>query len=198
MDKKLEVNPKAKGLIFDLDGTLVDSMPLHFEAWKEVCLMKGLQFKEEEFYELAGVPSDRIFEIINERYGTDFDPKAMSHLKEETYLKKLPRVKPVKQVINIVKLYHGKIPMAVGTGSPRAHSLETIKATGLDRYFEILVSKDDVSHGKPDPETFLKCAVAMNISPELCQVFEDGDLGLEAARTAGMISTDIRPFLDNK
>jgi len=195
MVKKLSVDPRAKALIFDLDGTLVDSMPLHYEAWKEVCAMKGLDFSEEEFYALAGVPSDRIFEIINERHGTDFDPKADSHLKEETYLRKIGKLKPVDIVFELAKEYHGKLPMSIGTGSPGKHSWEAVRAIGLDKYFNILVSKNDVTEGKPNPETFLKCAAAMNISPEFCQVFEDGDPGLQAAKTAGMIATDIRSYL---
>ena len=94
--KELAVDPRAKALIFDLDGTLVDSMPLHYEAWKEVCATKGHNFTEEEFYSLAGVPSDRIFEIINERHGTDFDPGKYSKIKEDTYLKKIDKLKPVE------------------------------------------------------------------------------------------------------
>lgn len=195
MLEKLTVDPKAKALIFDLDGTLVDSMPLHYEAWKEVCAMKDLDFSEEEFYSLAGVPSDRIFEIINERHGTDFDPKKDSHLKEETYLKKIEKLKTVEPVFELAKAYYGKLPMSIGTGSPGGHSWKAVKALGLDAYFDILVSKNDVSEGKPNPETFLKCAEAMNIAPEFCQVFEDGDPGLEAAKAAGMIPTDIRKYI---
>ena len=195
MTKKLSVDPRAKALIFDLDGTLVDSMPLHYEAWKEVCAMKGLDFSEEEFYSLAGVPSDRIFEIINERHGTNFDPKTDSHLKEETYLKKIGKLKPVDVVFELAKANHGKLPMAIGTGSPGEHSWEAVRSLGLDKYFDILVSKNDVSKGKPHPETFLKCAEAMNVSPEFCQVFEDGEPGLQAAKTAGMIATDIREYV---
>jgi beta-phosphoglucomutase family hydrolase len=193
--KKLSVDPRAKALIFDLDGTLVDSMPLHYEAWKEVCATKGLDFSEEEFYALAGVPSDRIFEIINERHGTDFNPKVDSLVKEETYLRKIGKLKPVEVVFDLAKEHHGKLPMAIGTGSPGKHSWEAVRALGLDKYFDILVSKNDVKEGKPHPETFLKCAEAMNISPEFCQVFEDGDPGLQAAKTAGMIATDIRSYL---
>ena len=193
--KKLSVDPRAKALIFDLDGTLVDSMPLHFEAWKEVCATKGLDFSEEEFYALAGVPSDRIFEIINERHGTDFDPQRDSHLKEEIYLKKIDQLKPIDVVFDLAKANHGKLPMSIGTGSPGKHSWEAVRALGLDKYFDILVSKNDVKQGKPHPETFLMCAEAMNISPEFCQVFEDGDPGLQAARTAGMIATDIRAYV---
>ncbi|MCG8309133.1 MAG: HAD-IA family hydrolase [Cytophagales bacterium] len=193
--KKLTVDPRARALIFDLDGTLVDSMPLHYEAWKEVCLMKGLNFSEEEFYSLAGVPSDRIFEIINQRHGTDFEPKTASLLKEETYLRKIDKLKPVEPVFALAREYHGKLPMAIGTGSPGDHSWEAVKVLGLDKYFDILVSKNDVTEGKPNPETFLKCAEAMNVEPQYCQVFEDGDPGLQAAKTAGMIPTDIRDYI---
>ncbi|MCK5102722.1 MAG: beta-phosphoglucomutase family hydrolase [Cyclobacteriaceae bacterium] len=193
--KKLSVDPRAKALIFDLDGTLVDSMPLHYEAWKDVCAIKGLSFSEEEFYSLAGVPTDRISEILNERHGTDFEPKAVSNLKEETYLKKIDKLQPIKPVFELAKQYHGKLPMAIGTGSPGRHSWEAVRTLGLDKYFDILVSKNDVKEGKPNPETFLKCAKAMDISPEYCQVFEDGDPGLQAAKTAGMIATDIREYI---
>ena len=193
--KKLDVDPRAKALIFDLDGTLVDSMPLHYEAWKEVCATKGLDFSEDEFYALAGVPSDRIFEIINERHGTDFEPKTDSLIKEETYLRKIDKLKAVEPVLNLAKDFYGKLPMSIGTGSPGQHSWEAVRALGLDKYFDILVSKNDVVEGKPNPETFLKCAEAMNVEPQYCQVFEDGDPGLQAAKTAGMIVTDIRKYI---
>lgn len=193
--KTLSVHPNAKALIFDLDGTLVDSMPLHYEAWKEVCATKDLQFTEEEFYSLAGVPSDRIFEIINERHGTDFDPAKHSKIKEDAYLTKIKKLKPVMPVYQLAIENHGKLPMAIGTGSPGDHSWEAVKALGLDKYFDILVSKNDVKKGKPDPETFLKCAEAMNVEPRFCQVFEDGDPGIQAAKSAGMMVTDVRKFL---
>jgi beta-phosphoglucomutase family hydrolase len=193
--KKLSVHPNAKALIFDLDGTLVDSMPLHYEAWKEVCATKGLHFTEKEFYSLAGVPSDRIFEIINERHGTDFDPTIHSKIKEDTYLTKIEKLKPVMPVYQLAIENHGKLPMAIGTGSPGDHSWEAVKTLGLDKYFDILVSKNDVKKGKPDPETFLKCAKAMNVEPQYCQVFEDGDPGIQAAKSAGMMVTDIREYV---
>lgn len=170
-------------------------MPLHYEAWKEVCATKGLDFSEAEFYALAGVPSDRIFEIINERHGTDFDPKVDSLKKEQVYLTKIEHLQAIEPVLNLAIDYHGKLPMSIGTGSPGQHSWEAVRALGLDQYFDILVSKNEVKEGKPSPETFLKCAEAMKIEPKFCQVFEDGDPGLQAAKTAGMIATDIRMFL---
>lgn len=196
--KKLAVDPKAKALIFDLDGTLVDSMPLHYEAWKEVCATGGLDFLEKEFYGLAGVPSDRIFEIINERHGTDFDPQYHSQIKENTYLKKIGKLKPIQPVLDLAIEYYGKMPMSIGTGSPGDHSWNAVRALGLDKYFDILISKNDVKIGKPNPETFLKCAEAMHVEPQFCQVFEDGEPGLEAARAAGMIATDIRDYIASR
>lgn len=193
--KKIAVDPKAKALIFDLDGTLVDSMPLHLEAWQEICATKGVVFTSEEFYSLAGVPADRIFKIINEKYGKDFDPQSDSLAKEAIYMRKIEHLKLIEPVFEIAKQYHGKMPMSIGTGSPGQHSWEAVRILGLDQYFDILVSKNDVKEGKPNPETFLKCAEAMNIDPQYCQVFEDGDPGLEAAKTAGMMSIDIREYL---
>jgi beta-phosphoglucomutase family hydrolase len=192
---QLTVHPDAKGLIFDLDGTLVDSMPLHYEAWKEVCALGGHDFSEEEFYSLAGVQSEKIFGMLNDKYGTDFEPKSMSQLKEDTYLKKIDQIKPVQAVLEIVQQYFGKLPMAVGTGSPKEHSMKTMRALDYEKYFEILVAGDEVEKGKPHPETFLRCAEAMGVEPQYCHVFEDGDPGIQAARTAGMFVTDIRPFL---
>lgn len=192
---ELRVDERAKGLIFDLDGTLADSMPLHLEAWRELCQLKNVDFTSELFYSLAGVPSNRILEIVNEQHGTDFDPEKDSMHKEEIYMAKMKHMKPVEEVVAIAKAYHGKLPMSIGTGSPTGHSWETVKYLGLDKYFDILIGRDDVKNGKPAPDTFLLCAEKMGIAPEHCQVFEDGDPGLEAAKSAGMIGTDIRPFV---
>lgn len=192
---RIEVDPHAKGLIFDLDGTLVNSMPIHYKAYQKVFAERGVDFSEKLFYELAGVASNRIVEIINEKNGSTLDPESISLLKEDTYLKMMDQVKPVEAVLDVVKAFHGKLPMAIGTGSPGGHSWITVKTTGYDKYFDILVSRDDVVNGKPDPETFVKCAEAMGVEPKNCQVFEDGDLGLQAANTAGMVATDIRPWL---
>lgn len=191
----LSVDPRAKALIFDLDGTLVDSMPMHFEALKEICSNEGFDFSEMEFYELAGVSTERIFEIMNDRHGTEFEPQKASALKEAAYRKRITLVKPIAPVLKLAMEFHGKLPMSIGTGSIGEHSWEVVRALGLDQYFDILVSKNDVSKGKPHPETFLKCAEAMRVDPKYCQVFEDGDPGLQAARSAGMIATDVRGLI---
>ncbi len=197
--KKLEVDPAANALIFDLDGTLLDSMPLHYEAWKEICQeMIDYDFTEEFFYAHAGVSSDRIFADIREITGKEFDPVFLAGKKEALYETKITKLKTVEPVIRIVEAYHGKLPMAIGTGSPSEGSWKAVRTVGLDKYFDILVSKEDVEHPKPAPDTFLRCAQLMGVSPGDCQVFEDGDPGLKAARSAGMIATDIRPFVNGK
>lgn len=187
--------PNAKGLIFDLDGTLVDSMPVHKIAWKEVSALKNFNFTDEIFYRYAGVPSEKIFSMINETYGTDFDPEYHSKLKEEAYQKKMSMVRPIEKVLEVVKYNYKVVPMAIGTGSPRSQSLEILELLNLTKYFEAIVTKDDVKLGKPAPDTFLLCAELMKVETHACVVFEDGDPGLEAARSAGMKTIDIREHI---
>ncbi|MCC5928826.1 MAG: HAD-IA family hydrolase [Cyclobacteriaceae bacterium] len=195
---KILVDPRAKGLIFDLDGTLVDSMPLHYEAWKEICLTINYDFTEKFFYDRAGVSADSIFAEIKEITGLDFDPHDMAIKKEVLYDSKTDRLSLVAPVMEVVELYHGKLPMAIGTGSPGPNSWEAVRKMGLDKYFEILVSKNDVPHPKPAPDTFLRAAELIGIEPSFIQVFEDGDPGIQAAKSAGMMVTDIRPYVKSR
>jgi len=106
-------------------------------------------------------------------------------------------VKPIEPVAEIARKYYGKLPMAVGTGGHREAVEQTLIITGLRKYFDIIITANDVDNFKPHPETFLKCAELMNVEPEFCEVFEDGDLGLEAAQMAGMIATDVRSWYDS-
>ncbi len=192
---RLDINPFAKGLIFDLDGTLADSMPIHFRAWKQTALEHGFIYTEELFYGLAGMPTHKIVPVVNERLGLNLDPDQFSLRKEELFLEYLEEVEPIKPVAEIVYKYHGVLPMSVGTGGKKDIARITLQMMGFDRYIDFVVSADDVEHHKPWPDTFLKCAELMNTEPGYCQVFEDGDMGLLAAEKAGMIVTDIRPYI---
>jgi beta-phosphoglucomutase family hydrolase len=193
---ELQVDPKAKGLIFDLDGTLVDSMPLHFEAWREVCSKIGFDFTEDFFYSHAGMSSDRIFKEIKDLIHGDFDPDEFSDEKEKIYESKIHKLTLIEPVFKIVRDYHNKLTMSIGTGSPSGHSWTAMKAMGLDKYFSIVVGKEEIARPKPAPDVFLRCAQLMGVEPQFCQVFEDGDFGLQAAKAAGMIATDIRPYVN--
>jgi beta-phosphoglucomutase family hydrolase len=192
----LDINPKAKGLIFDLDGTLADTMPIHYIAWKNAAAKYGIDFTTEIFAKLAGIPLYPTVEKINQIFGTAIDPKEMGDLKEEEFENNMHLTPEIKVVTDLVRKYHGKIPMAVGTGGSRRLSLKSLGIIGLEGYFDILVTSEDVSHFKPHPETFVKCAELMGVAPEDCEVFEDGILGMQAARTAGMMVVDVTEYYE--
>ena len=192
----LEINPKAKGLIFDLDGTLADTMPIHYIAWKNAASRYGIDFSPELFGQLAGIPLYPTVEKLNELFGKDIDPYEMGNIKEAEFEFNMHLTPQIQIVTNLVHKYHGKIPMAVGTGGARRLALKTLEIIGLQDYFSILVCSEDVSHYKPHPETFLKCAELMGVAPVDCEVFEDGGLGIQAAQAAGMMVVDVTKYYE--
>ena len=198
MIKKLDINPAAKALIFDLDGTLADTMPVHYQAYKKVLAEYGIDFSVELFTSLAGIPAFGTIEKLNGIFGTNMDPEKVGQYKEDLYEEMMHKMKPVEPVVELVKKYHGKLPMAVGTGGYRRLSLKSLEILGLDKYFEVLVSANDVTRPKPYPDTFLRCAELLGAAPAGCQVFEDGEPGMQAAKAAGMMATLITPYYETK
>ncbi|MBP7901709.1 MAG: HAD-IA family hydrolase [Spirochaetes bacterium] len=192
---ELKVDENAKALIFDIDGTLVDTMEIHYKAWVKMFALQGFDYPREVFYELAGIPTYKIVPILNEKYNLKLDPEKTMNEKEKYFMEFFGSVKEIKVVSDIARKYHGILPMSLGTGGRKDIAQMTMETVGLSKYFEIMVAAEDVIHHKPAPDTFLKCAELMGIEPRFCQVFEDGELGLQAARTAGMIATDVRPYL---
>ena len=194
--KELDINPNAKALIFDLDGTIADTMPVHFLAYKHILHDFGIDFTPGLFATLAGVPAAQTIQLLNEQFGTTMHPEEIGHLKEREYEKIMHKMKPVDPVVSLVKKYHGKMPMSVGTGGYRRLAWKTLEILELTGYFDILVSSEDVKNAKPHPETFLKCAEKMGVNPKYCQVFEDGELGMQAAFAAGMMPTLVTDFYE--
>jgi HAD superfamily hydrolase (TIGR01509 family) len=192
--KQLEINPKAKALIFDLDGTLADTMPVHFWAYKNILIDFGIEFTPEIFATLAGIPAVGTIIKLNEMFGTKMNPVEIGHFKEAEYEKIMHKMKPVEPVVKLAQKYHGKLPMAVGTGGYHRLAWKTMNILGLDKYFNILVSAEDVENPKPAPDTFLKCAELLGIEPFDCEVFEDGEAGIQAAKNAGMIATLVTDY----
>lgn len=192
----LTIDSKAKGLIFDLDGTLVDTMPTHFIAWQNTMIKYGIDFTHEIFIKYAGIPTFKIIALLNNEFGTDLDPEKVHHEKENAFLDLIHFIKPITQVANIAKKYHGILPMSIGTGGVPDVAKLTLEAVGLEKYFSIVVTSRDVQNFKPAPDTFLKCAQLMGVAPAFCQVFEDAENGIKAGLAAGMITTDVRPFYD--
>ncbi len=189
--KKLQVDPKAKALIFDLDGTIVDTMPVHLLAYQKVLGNFGIEFTKQNLDKMAGLPTKETMELIFEKHGVKADAAEEAKNKEDEYEKLMPSLKPVEIVLDVIKEYHGKLPMSVGTGGYRRLSKKSLELAGVSKYFDIVITNEDVKNFKPHPETFLRCAELMGVQPEYCQVFEDGRLGIEAAKTANMMWVDV-------
>jgi HAD superfamily hydrolase (TIGR01509 family) len=194
--KILEIDHRAKGLIFDLDGTIADTMPIHFIAYRNILREFGVKFTPELFITMAGIPAVGTIAKINELFGTKLNPEKFGKLKEMEYEKEMVKMEPVRPVVDLIRKYHGILPMAVGTGGYRRLSLKTLEILDLKKYFDILVTSEDVVNHKPFPDTFLKCAELMGVEPGYCQVFEDGRLGIEAALAGGMMAVDVTDYYE--
>jgi beta-phosphoglucomutase family hydrolase len=194
-----DISPGVKGLIFDLDGTLADTMPWHYRAWQKACARFGITMETEFLQAHTGAPGWEIAEEVIEINGKKgaISPEEIMKMKMEEFYKIQHNVTPIEPVIALVKKYHGRLPMSVGTGGHREAVERTLEIVGIRHYFDIIVTAHDVTRHKPHPETFLRCAELMGVAPEECEVFEDGDLGLRAARSAGMIATDVSKWYDS-
>jgi beta-phosphoglucomutase-like phosphatase (HAD superfamily) len=194
-----DIKPGIKGLIFDLDGTLADTMPYHFKGWQIACQKFGANIDTAFLRKHTGSPGWLIADEIIKKCNLDGSVTIDQIIEEKLieFSKDHHKVKPIIPVVEIVKKYFGVLPMAVGTGGHREAVERTLEITGLRKYFNIIVTANDVYNFKPDPETFLKCAELMKVEPEFIEVFEDGDLGIEAAFKAGMTPTDVRSWYDS-
>ena len=184
-----------KGLIFDCDGTLVDTMPLHLRAWQVVARRHGFVFPENRFYALGGVPSRQIAEILSREQGICLDTCKVATEKAEEYMAYTDRIKPIEPIVRIVQEHFGKIPMAVATGGSRYITQHVLAQLDLLRFFDAVVTNEDVVNQKPAPDIFLEAARRIGVPPQLCRAYEDTDLGLQAIRAAGMEAVDVRQLL---
>ena len=180
------------GLIFDCDGTLADTMPLHFVAWQEVLTSHGIQFNEDLFYAFAGQPTVKIVADLLKQQGLTGDPVVISTEKEQAFLKALPQVKPIEPVVEIAKAFRASKPMGVGSGSNRDTVFQILERIGLADFFDAVVGAEDTVKHKPEPDVFLEVARQIGVEPTACEVFEDADLGVEAGQRAGMVVFDVR------
>lgn len=184
-----------KGLIFDCDGTLADSMPLHYEAWQKIARQYGFQFPKDKFYSLGGVPSLHIVELLAREQGLTLDAAAIAVEKEEIYLSQLPLIRPIEPIVAIARANLRKIPMAVATGGNRFIMHKVLGHLGIFDWFQAIVTSEDVVHGKPAPDVFLEAARRIGVPPGSCRAYEDTDLGMQAIRAAGMDAVDVRRML---
>lgn len=182
-----------QAFIFDCDGTLVDSMPLHYIAWVEALKRHEapFEFTEEVFYAHAGIKEQDVVKILNAKHGTNIDPVSVDELKMEIFRQRIPEVQPVRPVAEFAKSLHGRFPMAVASGSEEPTVRGCLEATGLIHLFETIITPKLVKQGKPAPDMFLLAAERLGVPPSECLVLEDGNSGLEAAKAAGMQSVFI-------
>jgi beta-phosphoglucomutase family hydrolase len=181
-----------KALIFDCDGTLADTMPIHFLAWRSTLQEYGLEFTEDRFYSLGGCPPAKIVAILASEHGIKVDAVTIAEEKELRFTRSIFQVRPIEYVTNVVFQNHKKLPMGVGSGSPRSVVIRVLQHLGIAEHFECVVGSEDTERHKPDPDVFLEVAQRLKVPPSDCHVYEDSDLGIEAARRAGMTWFDVR------
>lgn len=181
-----------KGLVFDCDGTLADTMPLHWRAWQMITLRHELHFPEDRFYSLGGVPSRDILKMLAEEQGRSLDHISVAHEKEEAYLPMLPQVEPIHAVVEIAKENFGKIPLAVASGGTQKIIIDVLEHLQIRHLFATVVTSEMVKNQKPAPDIFLEAARRIGVEPKFCRAYEDTDLGLTAIRAAGMEAVDVR------
>ena len=177
--------PHFEGLIFDCDGTLADTMPLHWRAWHMVTQRHGLHFPEDRFYSLGGVPARDIFKLLAQEQGRSLDHIAVAHEKEETYLPTLSQVEPIHAVVEIAKANHGKIPMAVASGGTEKIIGMVLDHLKIRHLFDAIVTSEMVKNQKPAPDIFLEAARRIGVEPKFCRAYEDTELGMTGHSRGG-------------
>jgi HAD superfamily hydrolase (TIGR01509 family) len=178
------------GYVFDLDGTLIDTMPLHFIAWSEAMKRAGLPvpLSEDLFYSLGGVPTRRVAELFGEHYKHPIDADAVSHVKELLYLERIDQVERIEAVVAFARKVAKTKPVAIATGGQPEIALPALRAAGLDDIFKVVITPNDVppGRGKPEPDMFVLAAQRIGVDPKRCLAFEDAEPGIQAATAAGM------------
>jgi beta-phosphoglucomutase-like phosphatase (HAD superfamily) len=197
MSTILSVPAHIRGLLFDCDGTLVDTMPLHWQAWLETLREFGVEISQEFIAAYRGATVTDIVAAVSRATGKSIDVAAFVPRKQGRFRELLPGVQEIALVADVVRAHHTRLPMAIVSGGCRRNVLASLEATGLMRYFPVVLTSDDPFPGKPAPDILLEAARRLGVAPEFCQVFEDGDLGLDAAHRAGMLATDVRPWIES-
>jgi beta-phosphoglucomutase-like phosphatase (HAD superfamily) len=183
---------RAGALLFDLDGTLADTMPLHLDSWQRILSTRGVTLDRERYFSMAGVPTRRILAILSREQGVPLDFDELVVMKEQLFLDQAHLATPIEPYFSLARAFHGRKPMAIVSGGIRRSVKRTLELIGATSFFGTVVTAEDTEEHKPDPAPFLLAASRLGIDPASCLVFEDGDPGIEAGRKAGMQIIDVR------
>ena len=175
-----------RAYLFDCDGTIADSMPLHYIAWTRALAEWNCPFPEDRFYSWGGVPPAEVVAKLNQMHGLKMPVESVAHRKEIFYYELLPELEPVEEVLEHIRAMHRVIPFAVVSGSTRESITRSLTALGLMEKFDLIVGSEDYACSKPAPDPFLTAARLLRVAPEHCLVFEDAEIGIQSARAAGM------------
>lgn len=189
---------KFRAYLFDCDGTVVDSMPLHYIAWTKALAEWKCPFDEELFYKWGGMPPIEIAATLNQMQGLQMPVEAVAERKENLYYEQLPDLKPVPEILEHIEDQYGRIPFAVVSGSSRESVMKSLTTVHLLDRFAVLVGSEDYTRSKPAPDAFLVAAARLGVSPGDCLVFEDTEIGIAGATAAGMASVRVPGPLERR
>jgi beta-phosphoglucomutase-like phosphatase (HAD superfamily) len=182
---------KADALIFDCDGTLIESASLYARAWASGFALSGKNMSLDWYKARAGLSEYVLMDAFEAQHGVKLDREATVTKMRETFLNELALLREIAVVAEIARRNHGERPMAVASGGPAAIVEPSLTAAGLRGLFDTVVTFDDVGRAKPEPDLLLEAARRLGVPPERCLVFEDSPQGIEAARQAGMHVVDV-------
>jgi HAD superfamily hydrolase (TIGR01509 family) len=177
---------RYEGYIFDCDGTLADSMPVHYRAWADTVEKYGGTMPEDLFYALGGWPSNKMVEFLNERFHTSLDPEIIAVEKEQLYVERVSTIQPIREVAEFARQVATYAKVAVASGGILPVVTKTLEIIGFKGFFPVIVTTEQVKRGKPFPDMFLEASHRMSVHPSACLVLEDSTAGFEAATAAGM------------
>jgi beta-phosphoglucomutase family hydrolase len=187
--------PHPQGIIFDCDGTLADTMPLHWRAWQAIAARYQIALSEARFYSLGGVPARDILRLLCTEQGIALNPLVVAREKEAEYQPLIAQVEPINAVVGVARENYGKIPLAVASGGTKDNIELVLERLNIRHLFKAIVTSEDIVHQKPAPDIFLEAARRIGVPPQFCRAYEDTDLGMRAIRAAGMEAVDVRQLL---
>jgi beta-phosphoglucomutase-like phosphatase (HAD superfamily) len=190
--------PPYSALIFDCDGTLADTLPVHFQTWSTSLKAVGADISKEWYYQYCGTSAKEMLQLLKDLFGYEFDSESVIASRQKHYRTLIHMIKEIQAIAEIVRTHYGKVPIAVASGGERSVLEATLDSIKFRNFFDTIVSIDDVERGKPEPDIFLLASQRLGVAPEDCIVYEDSDGGLEAARRAGMRSIDVRILWQSK